>query len=47
LRTTLIQLAWLWLRHQPQSVITHPHFHRAFRGRACDFRVPLATDSDL
>lgn len=22
LRTTLIQLAWLWLRHQPQSVLT-------------------------
>ena len=22
LRTTLIQLAWLWLRHQPQSALT-------------------------
>ena len=22
LRTSLIQLAWLWLRHQPQSALT-------------------------
>ncbi len=29
------------------QVITHPHFHRAFLGWGPDFRVPLATDSDL
>jgi transposase len=23
LRTTMIQLAWLWLRHQPNSMLTH------------------------
>ncbi|MGY4471203.1 transposase [Bradyrhizobium sp. LB9.1b] len=23
LRTTMIQLAWLWIRHQPQSALTH------------------------
>lgn len=23
LRTTMVQLAWLWLRHQPGSALTH------------------------
>ena len=23
LRTTMLQLAWLWLRHQPQSALAH------------------------
>jgi transposase len=30
LRTTLIQLAWLWLRHQPDSALTH-WFHERVR----------------
>ncbi len=30
LRTTMIQLAWLWLRHQPDSALTH-WFHERIR----------------
>ncbi len=30
LRTTLIQVAWLWLRHQPDSALTH-WFHERVR----------------
>ena len=31
LRTTLIQLAWLWLRHQPQSALSRWFHERAKR----------------
>ena len=33
LRTTMIQLAWLWLRHQPQSSLTRWFHDRAKRAR--------------
>ncbi len=33
LRTTMIQLAWLWLRHQPQSALSRWFHKRAKRGR--------------
>jgi transposase len=33
LRTTMIQLAWLWIRHQPQSVLTHWFKERSPQGR--------------
>jgi transposase len=33
LRTTMIQLSWLWLRHQPQSALTHWFTERV---RACE-----------
>jgi transposase len=33
LRTTMIQLAWLWLRHQPQSALTHWFKGQSQRGR--------------
>lgn len=32
LRTKMIQLAWLWLRHQPQSALTHWFHAQAQRG---------------
>jgi transposase len=31
LRTTMIQLAWLWLRHQPQSALAR-WFHQRLAG---------------
>jgi transposase len=31
LRTTLIQLAWLWLRHQPESALSHWFKERVMR----------------
>jgi transposase len=34
LRTTMIQLAWLWLRHQPDSALTHWFRKRVDDGRA-------------
>src|SRR5207237_4591934 len=33
LRTTMIQLAWLWIRHQPQSALTRRFKERSQRGR--------------
>jgi transposase len=33
LRTTMIQLAWLWLKHQPQSALTRWFKAQAGRGR--------------
>jgi len=33
LRTTMIQLAWLWIRHQPQSALTHWFKLRSQQGR--------------
>jgi len=33
LRTTMIQLAWLWLRHQPQSALTQWFKAQSGRGR--------------
>ncbi|MGY4465461.1 transposase [Bradyrhizobium sp. LB9.1b] len=33
LRTTMIQLAWLWIRHQPQSALTHWFKERSPQGR--------------
>ena len=33
LRTTMIQLAWLWIRHQPQSALTHWFKQRSQQGR--------------
>jgi len=33
LRTTMIQLAWLWIRHQPQSVLTRWFKERSQQGR--------------
>lgn len=33
LRTTMIQLAWLWIRHQPQSALTRWFKARSQRGR--------------
>jgi transposase len=33
LRTTMIQLAWLWIRHQPQSALTHWFKERSQQGR--------------
>jgi transposase len=33
LRTTLIQLAWLWLRHQPQSALPLWFKERVVRNR--------------
>jgi transposase len=33
LRTTMIQLAWLWLRHQPQSALTLWFHEQSQRGR--------------
>jgi transposase len=33
LRTTMVQLAWLWLRHQPQSALTCWFHARGERGR--------------
>src|SRR5258708_26106651 len=33
LRTTMIQLAWLWLRHQPQSALARWFHEQAQRGR--------------
>jgi len=32
LRTTMIQLAWLWLRHQPQSELSRWFHHRVRQG---------------
>jgi transposase len=33
LRTTMIQLAWLWIRHQPQSALTRWFKERSPQGR--------------
>ncbi len=33
LRTTMIQLAWLWVRHQPQSALTQWFKAHSQRGR--------------
>ncbi|HZR88655.1 MAG TPA: IS110 family transposase [Bradyrhizobium sp.] len=33
LRTTMIQLAWLWIRHQPQSALTRWFKQRSLQGR--------------
>jgi transposase len=33
LRTTMIQLAWLWIRHQPRSALTHWFKQRSQQGR--------------
>jgi transposase len=33
LRTTMIQLAWLWVRHQPQSTLTRWFKERSQQGR--------------
>ena len=33
LRTTMIQLAWLWIRHQPQSALTRWFKERSQQGR--------------
>ena len=33
LRTTLIQIAWLWIRHQPQSALTRWFKERSPHGR--------------
>jgi len=33
LRTTMIQLAWLWIRHQPQSTLTRWFKQRSQQGR--------------
>lgn len=33
LRTTMIQLAWLWIRHQPQSTLTRWFKERSQQGR--------------
>jgi transposase len=33
LRTTMIQLAWLWIRHQPQSALTRWFKERSLQGR--------------
>ena len=33
LRTTMIQIAWLWIRHQPQSVLTRWFKERSPQGR--------------
>jgi transposase len=33
LRTTMVQLAWLWLRHQPRSALTRWFHQQANRGR--------------
>src|ERR1700693_4598944 len=33
LRTTMIQLAWLWIRHQPQSALTRWFKARSPQGR--------------
>lgn len=33
LRTTMIQLAWLWVRHQPQSALTHWFKANSVRGK--------------
>lgn len=45
LRTTMIQLAWLWLRHQPHSALTrwfHEHAGRGGPGRRKTAIVALA-----
>lgn len=41
LRTTLLQLAWLWLRHQPDSALSH-WFHQRVGGNA-RLRKPMIT----
>jgi transposase len=33
LRTTMVQLAWLWIRHQPQSALTRWFRQRSQQGR--------------
>jgi transposase len=33
LRTTMIQIAWLWIRHQPRSALTHWFKERSPQGR--------------
>jgi transposase len=33
LRTTMIQIAWLWIRHQPQSALTRWFKERSLQGR--------------
>jgi transposase len=33
LRTTMIQIAWLWIRHQPQSALTRWFKERSHQGR--------------
>ena len=33
LRTTMIQIAWLWIRHQPRSALTHWFKERSQQGR--------------
>jgi transposase len=33
LRTTMIQVAWLWIRHQPRSALTHWFKERSPQGR--------------
>ncbi|MEH2676495.1 IS110 family transposase [Bradyrhizobium elkanii] len=43
LRATLIQMAWLWLRHQPNSALAqwfNERVRRSGRGRDTDFSVP-------
>ena len=36
LRTTMIQLAWLWIRHQPRSILTLWFHHRVqLNGAPC------------
>ena len=36
LRTTMIQLAWLWVRHQPRSILTL-WFHSAHSSMVAEF----------
>lgn len=42
LRTTMLQLAWLWLRHQPDSTLSR-WFHERVEQSGCRFRKTMIT----
>lgn len=42
LRTTMLQLAWLWLRHQPDSALSR-WFHKRVEGNGGRFRKTMIT----
>lgn len=41
LRTTMIQVAWLWLRHQPDSELTKWYAERVGTNGGCARRVMI------
>jgi Transposase IS116/IS110/IS902 family len=47
LRTTLIQLAWLWLRHQPQSALALWFKERVVRNRGRLKKAAIAAPAKI